>query len=93
MYSILSNQNQVFNLLTNQKCAYKLLTNEKKAGGTGYQANNNCYRRQGSCRLEKYLNLEGVLEKSLKIKFALKSTGKSLINLENSSNFAIFYRT
>ena len=28
---------------------------------------------QGSHRLEKYLNLEGLLEKSLKIKFALKS--------------------
>ena len=33
---------------------------------------------QGSHRLEKYLNLEGFLEKSLKIKFTLKSTGKSL---------------
>ena len=31
---------------------------------------------QGSHRLEKYLNLEGFLEKSLKIKIALKSTGK-----------------
>ena len=29
---------------------------------------------QGSHRLEKYLNLEGILEKSLKIKSALKST-------------------
>ena len=28
--------------------------------------------------LEKYLNLEAFLEKSLKIKSALKSTGKSL---------------
>ena len=27
--------------------------------------------------LEKYLNLEGFLEKALKIKSALKSTGKS----------------
>ena len=33
---------------------------------------------QGSHRLEKYFNLEGFLEKSLKIKSALKSTGKSL---------------
>ena len=33
---------------------------------------------QGSHRLEKYLKLEGFLEKSLKIKPALKSTGKSL---------------
>ena len=31
---------------------------------------------QGSNRLEKYLNLEGFLEKSLKIKHVLKSTGK-----------------
>ena len=31
---------------------------------------------QGLHRLEKYLNIEGFLEKSLKIKSALKSTGK-----------------
>ena len=31
---------------------------------------------QGSHRLEKYLNIQDCLEKSLKIKFALKSTGK-----------------
>ena len=37
---------------------------------------------QGLHRLEKYLNLEGFLEKSLKIKSALKSTGKSLRGLE-----------
>ena len=36
---------------------------------------------QGSHRLEKYLNLEGFLEKSLKIKSALKVTGKSLKSL------------
>ena len=30
----------------------------------------------GSHRLEKYLNMQDCLEKSLKIKFALKSTGK-----------------
>ena len=30
--------------------------------------------RQGSHRLEKYLNIQYCLEKSLKIKFALKST-------------------
>ena len=36
--------------------------------------------------LEKYLNLEGFLGKSLKIKSALKSTGKSLKVLEKSSN-------
>ena len=34
---------------------------------------------QASHRLEKYLNLDGFLEKSLKIEPALKSTGKSLI--------------
>ena len=50
---------------------------------------------QGSHRLEKYLylNLEGFLEKSLKIKSALKSTGNSLKNLEESLNSTIFCRT
>ena len=38
--------------------------------------------QQGLHRLEKYLNLKGFLEKSLKIKFALKSTGKFLKGLE-----------
>ena len=33
---------------------------------------------QGSHRLEKYLNMKGFLEKSLKMKYALKSTGESL---------------
>ena len=37
---------------------------------------------QGSHRLEKHLNLEGFLEKYLKIKSALKSNGKSLKSLE-----------
>ena len=45
---------------------------------------------QGSHRLEKYLNLEGFLEKSLKIKSALKSTGKSLKSLEKSLNYYYF---
>ena len=48
--------------------------------------------QQGSHRLEKYLNLEGFLEKSLKIKYALKSTGKSQKCLEKSLN-SIFCRT
>ena len=39
--------------------------------------------RQGSHRLEKYLNFEGFLEKSLKIKSALKSTAKSLKALKS----------
>ena len=47
----------------------------------------------GLHRLEKYLNLEGFLEKSLKIKSALKSTGKSLKSLEKSLNSTIFCRT
>ena len=46
----------------------------------------------GFARLEKYLNLEGFLEKSLKIKSALKSTGKSLKSLEKSLNSTIFCR-
>ena len=48
---------------------------------------------QGSHRLEKYSNLEGFLEKSWKIKSALKSTGKSLKGLEKSLNSSIFCRT
>ena len=51
------------------------------------------YIKQGSHRLEKYLNLEGFLEKSLKIKSTLKSTGKSLKSLEKSLNSTIFCRT
>ena len=40
-----------------------------------------------------YLNLEGFREKSLKIKSALKSTGKSLQSIEKSLNSTIFCRT
>ena len=43
--------------------------------------------------LENFLNLGGFLEKSLKIKSALKSTGKSLKGLEKSLNSSIFCRT
>ena len=48
--------------------------------------------RQGLHRLEKYMNLEGFLEKSLKIEYVLKSTGKSLKSLEKSLNSTIFCR-
>ena len=48
---------------------------------------------QGLHRLEKYLNLEDFLEKFLKIKSALKSTGKSLKSLEKTLNSTIFCRT
>ena len=48
---------------------------------------------QGSHRLEKYLNLEDFLEKSLKIKSPWESTGKSLKILEKSLNSTIFCRT
>ena len=51
-----------------------------------------CFLTKGSHRLEKYLNLEGFLEKSLKIKSALKSTGKSLKSLEKSLKSTIFHR-
>ena len=47
---------------------------------------------QDSHGLEKYLNLEGFLEKSLKIKYALKITGKSCKGLERSLNSSIFCR-
>ena len=49
----------------------------------------NIYNRVRSDMLEKYLNLEGFLEKSLKIKSALKSTGKSLKSLEKPLNCTI----
>ena len=38
---------------------------------------------QGSQRLQKYLNSEGFLGKSLKIKHALKSTGKHSKSLKS----------
>ena len=44
---------------------------------------------QGSHMLLKYLNLEGFFENSLKIKSALKSTGKSLKSLEKSLFFSV----
>ena len=49
--------------------------------------------KAGFAQAWKYLNLEGFLEKSLKIESALKSTGKSLKNLEKSLNSTIFCRT
>ena len=51
-----------------------------------------CYT-QGSHLLEKYLNLEGFLEKSLKIKYSLKTSGKSLKYFEKTLNSSIFCRT
>ena len=47
---------------------------------------------QGSHRLEKHLNKQDCLEKSLKIKLALKSTWKTLKDLEKSLNFTIYRR-
>ena len=47
----------------------------------------------GFAQVQKYLNLESSLEKSLKIKSALKRIGKSLRSLEKSLNSTIFYRT
>ena len=52
----------------------------------------NPYSRVGT-GLKIYLDLEGFLEKSLKIKSALKSTGKSLKSLEKLVNSTIFCRT
>ena len=48
---------------------------------------------QGSLGLDKYLNLEGFLEKSLKIKSVLNSIEKSLKSLEKSLNSTIFCMT
>ena len=47
----------------------------------------------GSHRLEKYLDMKGFLEKSLKMKYALKSTGESRWGLEKYLNFTIFCKT
>ena len=47
---------------------------------------------QGSHRLEKYLNIQDCLEKSLNLKFALKNTWKTLKGLEKSLNFTIYRR-
>ena len=47
---------------------------------------------QGLYRLEKYLNIQDCLEKSLKIKFALKVLKKTLEGLEKSLNFTICRR-
>ena len=44
---------------------------------------------QGSHRLVKYLNLEGFLEKSLTIKYAMKSIGKLHKGLEKSLNSSV----
>ena len=49
-------------------------------------------KRRGSHRLEKYLNIQDCLEKSLKIKFAQKSTWKTLKGHEKSLNFTICKR-
>ena len=57
--------------------------------GLSLTANSHC---PGWHMLEKYLNLEGFLEKSLKIKYALKSTGKSLKGFKKSLNSSIFCR-
>ena len=47
---------------------------------------------KGPHRLEKYLNLEGFLEKYLKNKSALKSTEKLLKGLEKYLNITIYRR-
>ena len=60
---------------------------------TTFERKNKSTSEQGPHRLEKYLNLEGFLEKSLKIKYALKITGKSLKCLEKSLNSSFFCRT
>ena len=45
---------------------------------------------QGSHRPEKYWNIQDRLEKSLNIKFALKSTGKAFKGPEKSLNCTIY---
>ena len=80
-------------LLRNKKIKYQL---QPLSCGL-YKEDTHCFALavyiQGSHRLEKYLNLEGFLDKSLKIKSALKSNGKSLQILEKSLNSTILGRT
>ena len=89
----------MFFIVTNivpRKTLYKmyLITGEWKHSKLfGLVLCENPLQAQGSHRLEKYLNLEGFLEKSLKITSALKRTGKSLKSLEKSLNSTIFCRT
>ena len=64
----------------------------KQVLSRGYMAIHQSVCLQGSHRLDKYLNLEGFLEKSLKIKSALKSTAKSLKSLEKFLNSTIVCR-
>ena len=47
---------------------------------------------QGLHMLEKYLNIQDCLEKSLKFQFSLKSTWKTQKVLEKSLNFTIYRR-
>ena len=50
-------------------------------------------RSTGFPQARRSLNIEGFLEKHLKIISALKSTGKSLKSLEKSLNYTLFCRT
>ena len=93
-WPILAEWNSPFLLFYNDRMVYLSLSGVIWAStwenlSSGFVNN----KGQGLHRLEKYLNLEGFLEKSLKIKFALKSTGKSLKILEKSLNSTIFCRT
>ena len=56
----------------------------------GWRRDQQYVLNQGSHRLEKYLNIQDCLEKSLKIKFVLESTGKTIKGLEKSLNFTIY---
>ena len=62
---------------------------EEESGWFFHHLNN---LSRASQRLEKYLNIQGCLVKSLKIQSALKSIGKSLKGLEKSLKFSIYFR-
>ena len=66
---------------------------KKKKNMQNYPVGKELKQSQGSHRLEKFLNLEDFLEKSLNIKSVLKSTGTSSKSLEKSLNSTIFCRT
>ena len=78
--------------------SYKLFhRHSQQLSSTLLSAGQSCHwpdqsSQQGSHRLEKYLNIQDCLEKSLKVRFVLKSIWKTLKNLEKSLNFTIYRR-
>ena len=77
---------RILEILNFHPCFYKFCVNSDKMQPNNEQQQQTCFKcsftifdkkvinQQGLHRLEKYLNIQVCFEKSLKIKFALKST-------------------